>query len=74
MRGEKLKQQTCVCIVYVYCKYLWAEIDGDNSDNRITANAPYPAAAKAAAAPPKQVKAEAWLGLGPQLPFQIQRN
>ncbi|KAH6779165.1 hypothetical protein C2S52_010402 [Perilla frutescens var. hirtella] len=40
--------------------------------DRITANAPYPAPIKAAA---PQVKAEAWLGLSPQLPpFQIQRN
>ncbi|KAL1547845.1 protein TIFY 10A-like [Salvia divinorum] len=41
--------------------------------DRVTANAPYPAAArKAAPAPPP--KAEEWLGLGPQQPFQIPRN
>ncbi|KAL0410394.1 UNVERIFIED_CONTAM: protein TIFY 10A [Sesamum latifolium] len=39
--------------------------------DRITANAPYPAS-KAAA--PAVAKAEAWLGLGPQLPLRIQRH
>ncbi|KAI3443531.1 hypothetical protein Pfo_000196 [Paulownia fortunei] len=40
--------------------------------DRITANAPYPASKPAAA--PKPVKTEEWLGLGPQLPLQIQRH
>ncbi|KAK4479016.1 hypothetical protein RD792_014525 [Penstemon davidsonii] len=43
--------------------------------DRISASAPYQARKPAAAVPPpKAVKAEAWLGLAPQFPLQIQRH
>ncbi|KAK6152028.1 hypothetical protein DH2020_014663 [Rehmannia glutinosa] len=42
--------------------------------DRITANAPYQLTKPAAAAEPKPVKTEPWLGLASQFPLQIQRH